>query len=245
MAGDGFLSFAPTAADDLGPEERTRYLFHARRLERTTRWEGARGVEVTNEMISTVTAHAALLAAGFESNTNPYLNVVAVIFHQGTIVSHQERVGPVRGVVDDTPQHLAGQSWHGRGPLLFDWLTVRRHVAAPERGSNVIYHEFAHKLDQLTGAADGMPPLPDRGARALWNQTIGTNFRRLQRRGGDGLVRIYAATSPAEYFAVTTELFFTRPEELNARLPRVYRRLAEFYHQDPVALSACRAPTPN
>jgi len=78
-----------------------------------------------------------------------------------------------------------------------------------------------------------MPPLPDRSARDMWVQTIGTNFRRLRRRGSDGLVRAYAATNEAEYFAVTTELFFTRPHDLRARLPRVYDQLAAFYRQRP------------
>jgi Mlc titration factor MtfA (ptsG expression regulator) len=100
-------------------------------------------------------------------------------------------------------------------------------------GNNVVYHEFAHKLDQLDGPADGMPPLPSREARQAWTQTLGTNYRRLRRRGSDGLVRAYGATNPAEYFAVTSELFFTRPTELRERLPRVYQRLADFYRQDP------------
>ena len=103
----------------------------------------------------------------------------------------------------------------------------------PEHGVNVVYHEFAHKLDQLDGAADGMPPLPDRETQAAWRQTLGTNFRRLRRRGSDGLVRAYGATNPAEYFAVTSELFFTLPIPLRHRLPRVYARLADFYQQDP------------
>jgi Mlc titration factor MtfA (ptsG expression regulator) len=51
-------------------------------------------------------------------------------------------------------------------------------------------------------------------------------------------VRGYAATNPAEYFAVTSELFFTRPLDLRQRLPRVYRRLADFYQQDPAARNA-------
>jgi Mlc titration factor MtfA (ptsG expression regulator) len=141
----------------------------------------------------------------------------------------------VRGVYTSGPQYLAGQSGHGRGPVLLDWQTVVRQVADPDRGVNVVYHEFAHKLDQLDGAADGMPPLPSRDARDAWVQTLGTNYRRLRRRGPDGLVRAYGATNPAEYFAVTSELFFTRPVELRDRLPRVYRRLADFYHQDPAA----------
>jgi Mlc titration factor MtfA (ptsG expression regulator) len=80
-----------------------------------------------------------------------------------------------------------------------------------------------------------MPPLPDHSARREWRQTLGTNYRRLRRRGPDGLVRGYAATNPAEYFAVMSELFFSRPHDLDERLPRVYRRLADFYNQDPVA----------
>jgi Mlc titration factor MtfA (ptsG expression regulator) len=186
-------------------------------------------------MVYTVAAHAALLAAGFEPSTEPFMNVRAVVFHGRTIVTRHARPGPVRGVMSSGPQYLAGQSGHGRGPVLLDWRTIEGQIGRPERGVNVIYHEFAHKLDQLDGAADGMPPLPDQQARDAWVQTLGTNYRRLRRRGPDGLVRQYAATNPAEYFAVTSELFFTRPADLRERLPRVYLRLSDFYAQDPAA----------
>jgi hypothetical protein len=66
----------------------------------------------------------------------------------------------------------------------------------PDGGTNVIYHEFAHKLDQLDGVFDGMPPLgSDEGGR--WEQTMGTNYRRLRRRG-DPLVRACAATNEVD-----------------------------------------------
>ena len=184
-------------------------------------------------MIDAVAAHAARMVAGYEPREAPFHLVTNVIIHQGTYVSRGPRPGPVRGSVTTAPRHLAGQSGHGRGSLLLDWRTFDNQAARPERGSNVVVHEFAHKLDQLTGAADGMPPLPSRSARDAWVQTIGTNFRRLRRRGPDGLVRAYGATSQAEYFAVMSELFFTRPVDLHAQLPRVYRRLADFYRQDP------------
>jgi Mlc titration factor MtfA (ptsG expression regulator) len=224
---------APAEFARLSDDERRRYLEHAERLVRRTHWEGARGVAVTDHMVLTVAAHAALLAAGFDTRAEPFLNVRSVVLHGGTIVTTGPRPGPIGGVYTSGPQYLAGQSGHGRGPVLLDWQTVAREVAEPERGVNVVYHEFAHKLDQLDGAADGMPPLPGRDARAAWTQTLGTNFRRLRRRGSDGLVRAYGATNPAEYFAVTSELFFTRPNDLRSRLPRVYERLAEFYRQDP------------
>jgi len=230
---DQLLAAVPAAFHRLSADEQERHLEHARRLVRQVRWEGARDVAVTDEMVLTVAAHAAMLAAGFEPRTQPFLNVRSVVFHGRTIVTRGHRPGPVRGVYTSGPQYLAGQSGHGRGPVLLDWRTVQRQVADPDRGVNVVYHEFAHKLDQLDGAADGMPPLPDRAARDAWVQTLGTNYRRLRRRGPDGLVRAYGATNPAEYFAVTSELFFTRPADLRAQLPRVYQRLADFYHQDP------------
>ncbi len=229
------LEFAPAEFARLSPVEQEQFREHGARLVDRARWEGARGVDVTDEMVLTVAAHAALLAAGFDRRTQPFLNVTTVVFHGGTIVTRGARPGPVPGVYTAGPQYLAGQSGHGRGPVLLDWRTVEREVRDPNRGVNVVYHEFAHKLDQLDGAADGMPPLPDREARAAWTQTLGTNYRRLRRRGTDGLVRAYGATNPAEYFAVTSELFFTRPVELHGQLPRVYLRLADFYRQDPAA----------
>lgn len=237
----GFERAAPAEFHRLSETERERFLVHGERLVRRAHWEGARDVEVTDQMVLTVAAHAALLTAGFDPKTEPFLNVKSIVLHSGTIVTRHPQPGPVRGVVTSGPQYLAGQSGHGRGPVLLDWRTVQRQVDAPGAGVNVVYHEFAHKLDQLDGAADGMPPLPTRAARREWRQTLGTNYRRLRRRGSDGLVRGYAATNPAEYFAVTSEVFFIRPVELRDRLPRVYRRLADFYQQDPAARRALRS----
>jgi Mlc titration factor MtfA (ptsG expression regulator) len=56
-------------------------------------------------------------------------------------------------------------------------------------------------------------------------------------------VRAYGATNQAEYFAVTSELFFTVPVALRAEHPRVYARLAEFYRQDPAERVLSTSPT--
>ncbi|MCK5664432.1 MAG: zinc-dependent peptidase, partial [Thiotrichaceae bacterium] len=42
----------------------------------------------------------------------------------------------------------------------------------------------------------------------------------------------YAATNPAEFFAVTSEYFFTAPKILKELCPDVYRQLVLFYKQD-------------
>lgn len=229
------VAVAPHDYHRLSADERERFHVHAERLVRRVSWEAARDFEVTSEMIHTVAAHAALIVAGFDPVVDPFRNVAAVVLHSGTIVTTGPQPGPVAGVMTASPRYLAGQSGHGRGPVLLDWRTVKQEVLRPARGSNVVYHEFAHKLDQLDGDADGMPPIADAEARQAWEQTMGTNFRRLQRRGATGLVRAYGATNQAEYFAVTSEVFFTRPVELREQTPRLYQRLVEFYRQDPAA----------
>ena len=43
----------------------------------------------------------------------------------------------------------------------------------------------------------------------------------------------YGATDIAEFFAVATEVFFERPEELGHEDPELYELLSTFYRQDP------------
>jgi Mlc titration factor MtfA (ptsG expression regulator) len=227
------VAVAPRPFRALLDEQTEQFLVHAQRLVDRVSWEPARGVDLTDRMVLAIAAHAAMLVAGFPSRTDPYRDVTAVVVHGGTIVTNDVVPGPVRGVVSDAPRHLAGQAGPGRGPIVLDWRTAEREFRSPELGTNVVFHEFAHKLDQLDGVFDGAPPLASDEARAVWQQTLGTNYRRLKRRGYDPLVRVYAATNEVEYFAVVTELFFTVPERLLAEHRRVYERLAEFFQQDP------------
>ena len=225
--------FAPKLVEGLDQAGLARYLEHGERLLRHTNWEAARGFEITDEVVTAIAAHAALLVAGFEPRTEPFRDVTSVIVHSGTIVTREVVAGPARGVVSDGPRYIAGQAGHGRGPIVLDWRTAQREIPYPAGGTNVIYHEFAHKLDQLDGVFDGMPPLGSDAGRARWTQTMGTNYRRLRRRGQDPLVRAYGATNQIEYFAVVSELFFTVPELLREHHTRVYDILADFYRQDP------------
>ena len=44
----------------------------------------------------------------------------------------------------------------------------------------------------------------------------------------------YAAENPAEFFAVTSEYFFSAPDLLHEAYPQVYAQLQLFYRQDPL-----------
>jgi Mlc titration factor MtfA (ptsG expression regulator) len=45
----------------------------------------------------------------------------------------------------------------------------------------------------------------------------------------------YAAKSPAEFFAVASEVFFVAPVELAVAYPEVYRLLVRYYRQVPIS----------
>ena len=43
----------------------------------------------------------------------------------------------------------------------------------------------------------------------------------------------YGAHSPAEFFAVASEVFFERPQALAQDYPELYRELSGYYRLDP------------
>ena len=79
-----------------------------------------------------------------------------------------------------------------------------------------------------------------------WNVTFTQAYedlrgkvRRLGKRA-EKLLAIdpYAATDPAEFFAVCTEYFFEQPKVLKKEYPGVYGQLSLFYKQEPLAGSS-------
>lgn len=161
------------------------------------------------------------------------------------------------GVVHDVVQEASGEAWEG-GPVLLAWddASHGEHFAY-----NVVIHEFAHKIDMLSGAADGHPPF-DRALHAgldrrAWCTALDAcharfaaaaaavpphRWRRFER---DSLLDPYAAEDPAEFFAVASETFFVAPLECRAEMPELYALLAAYYRQDPaVAAAAWYAAAP-
>ena len=207
-------------------------------LMRTLRWEAARDFALTEDIRATIASNAALLT--LELGLDCYRDVGSVIVHPSTFEMRGEHaVGG--GLVSDHPVDLLGQAHH-RGPILIAWDAAHDQARHPERGHNVIFHEFAHHLDMLDGWIDGTPPLPDAAARQRWIEVCTKAFERL--RHGDtagGVLDGYGAIDPAEFFAVVTEVFFARPVALRRKRPDLYEVVSDFYRQDPARSSRINA----
>lgn len=200
-------------------------------------WEGAGGLDLTDEIRVTIAAQACLLLLGLPHNY--YRNVETIIVYPSTVVPPERKLGFFEtAMAPIEPSHpIIGQAFH-QGPVIIIWdaaLTGGRH---PESGYNVIYHEFAHKLDMLDGAADGTPPLRDRAEYRDWVRTCEAEYLRLKHDaeyGKKSFLNAYGATNEAEFFAVATEQFFDQPHLMIRHAPELYRVLKEYYRQDPVS----------
>lgn len=198
------------------------------------RWEAARGLTLTDEMRWVVAGHAALPVTGLDEGVELYRPITSIILHRSTIVLRGPRPGPIPGSITEGPGYMAGQAHH-RGPVLLSWSAVKQAASHPGRGQNVVLHEMAHRLDMLDGITDGTPPLGDAELTRTWARVFGAELAALRTGEPSPLLRAYAATNPAEFFAVSTEAFFGRPRELHDHHDALYELLRDFYRLDPAA----------
>jgi MtfA peptidase len=199
-------------------------------LLRSKDWEAANGFALTPEITVTLAANAAIpiLAIGLDV----YNRVHTIIVRPTAARSTGLRAGPLAGTVSDEEVWTDGISLPDRGPVAISWDVAEYESRHPAAGRNVVIHEFAHKIDMSDGLADGTPPL--RGPNLTnWAALLADEYGHHDHRPSDDVLRPYAWTNPAEFFAVATETFFCTPHDLAAAKPTLYRALADFYRQTP------------
>jgi MtfA peptidase len=200
---------------------------------RDKRFEGGGGLEVTEEMKLTVAAQACLLILNLDAGCYP--GVRSVILYPSAFVPRRPAIdGRMYVGVIPHPEPLLGE--HTSGAVVLAWDSSLHGAADTADGSNVVLHEFAHELDREDGYVDGMPLLEAPSSTRAWARVLQGRFDELRRTTEDGqpdVLNAYGATNRAEFFAVATETFFSKPAELRSRYPDLYDELKGFYRQDP------------
>jgi len=215
--------------DHLSQEERAHLRAMALEFIAQKEWHGAQGLALTADIQLSIALQACLpvLKLGLDS----YQGWVGVIVYPGDFVIPRRQMSE-DGVVHEFDDEVAGEAWEN-GPVLLSWFD---HPEDAD-GMNVVIHEFAHKLDMLNGPPDGMPPLHEGMRRQAWRDAFEPAYADFCARvdaGEDTWIDPYAAEHPAEFFAVTSEVFFEAPDLLHAEYPAVYAQLKQFYRQDPL-----------
>lgn len=236
------------AVQALRDEQRDRLLHAVRDLIMTRHWEGCGGVALTPDMQLLIAAQACLLT--LELPGEPYPNLKNVLVYPSTFVP--ARAADVRkwrqGSIPEPTLPELGESW-SNGTVVVAWDAALAGGQDAADGRNLVIHEFAHLLDFQYGLTRGDPDLtgllqgpnePSPGPAIpggdTWRPVLAASFERhcaQVESETTTLLGPYAATNEAEFFAVTTEVFFEKPAHLRAVYPELYEHFAKFFRQDP------------
>jgi Mlc titration factor MtfA (ptsG expression regulator) len=194
--------------------------------------EGCGGLEITDEIRVTIAAQACMLLLNRKAHYFPKLHTILVYPH-----TYAARTVSSNGIITIDGQSIRlGESWQN-GPVVLAWDSVTGGSRNIADAQNVVLHEFAHQLDQEDGSADGAPILEHRSSYVAWARVLSKEYEALQRKKKKhkkAVMDKYGATNPAEFFAVATETFFEKSEQMKKKHPELYDELKNYYKLNPI-----------
>ena len=210
---------------------------------------GAHGLVVTDAMAVAIAAQACLPLLHWGAPAQAlawYDDFVGIVVHPAEAVASRKAVDEA-GVVHHYDEVLLGEAMEN-GPVMLSWPAVEG-AGREGHATSVVIHEFVHKIDMKNGGADGNPPLPPgfmgtsgvhgaRAAHAAWHaawEPAYAHFREqviiAERFGGEWpWLDAYAATAPAEFFAVACEAYFVHRDRFAREFPTLAPMLDALFH---------------
>ena len=217
--------------------DRAELLGHAQVFLAEKHFEGAGGLEVTEEIRVTIAGQACLLLLHRDTDYYPQLTSI-IVYPSGYTANEDRHIGG--GIWEEGGEDRLGHTGQRLSALVLAWDAVHHGAAEPVDGANLVLHEFAHQLDFENDVTDGTPNLETRGDYLAWARVMSAEYNALRNAsyaGIEGVIDDYGATNPAEFFAVITEAFFERPRALKIKHPALFAQLQNFYRQDPTIYS--------
>jgi Mlc titration factor MtfA (ptsG expression regulator) len=198
---------------------------------RSKEFSGAQGLQISDEIALSIAAQACLPVLGL--GLHWYDDFRGIVVHPSVMLAPRQ-LQDEAGVVHSYHEELSGEAMPG-GPVTLSWEDVQEGSTAD--GYNVVIHEFVHKLDMRDGTADGCPPLPSRDLARRWTRVMQGAYERFtealsmaDRFGGPPpWLDRYAATAPAEFFAVACEAYFVNRQRFALEWPDLMQLFDEFF----------------
>lgn len=211
-----YVPFYPALAGEV----QERFLRYLRAFVWDKHFFGAGGLDITDQHRVVIAAAAVRLVLNLDLSYYDHLTEI--------IVYPNDYLHP------DSDDVILGeaQQW---GTVVLSWDAVLDGMANGRDGHDTALHEFAHVLDVADGAFDGTPELHRFGDYRTWARVMSKEFLKLRhdvpRRRT--VLREYGATDEAEFFAVASETFFEKPQQLKEKAPELYEELSRFYRVEP------------
>lgn len=206
----------------LSEPELSTYLTHTKVFAREKTFTGVQGLDVTDEHRVVIAATAARLVLYLDLERYDDLREIVVYPFDYKHPDHDARI--------------LGEATAG-GTVVLSWPSVVSGLSDPRDGLHTAIHEFAHVLDAHSGGFDGLPALRAREDYRPWAEVLGFHFERLKDGGKREAksLRGYAKTNAAEFFAVATEAYFEKPQQMKKHTPELYEQLQKLYGGDPAS----------
>lgn len=184
------------------------------------------GTEITDLDRILIASSAVIPIFGFPDWKYP--NLTNVILYPDTFNNDFQFEGGSRNIMG-----MVGTGYMN-GQMILSRQALVKGFSKNSGKENTGVHEFVHLLDKTDGATDGIPEnLMSQEYVLPWLQMMHREMHRIKEGHSD--INPYALTNEAEFFAVASEYFFEKPEQLHDKHPDIYAQLSRIFKQDPAA----------
>ena len=194
------------------------------------KFHGCNGLEMNRKMELSIAVQACLLIV----NRNLwYKNLFTILVYPSAFKSRQANYDG--DVIVEEDQARLGESW-SHGPVVLSWEHTEIGAANEKDGNNLVFHEFAHQLDDLSGHTNAIPILAKGQSYAEWEKAFLDAYERHVQaieNGNRTFIDEYGAENHVEFLAVTMEVFFEKPKKLHEEESEVYEQLSKLLRLDP------------
>nr|WP_294942548.1 M90 family metallopeptidase [uncultured Mucilaginibacter sp.] len=185
------------------------------------------GLELTDTDRIMVAASAVIPIFGFKDWA--YRNVTNVLLYPDTFNKDFEFEGN-----EGEGRNIMGMVGSGymNGQMILSRAALMKGFSKNSGKENTGIHEFVHLLDKADGATDGIPEgFLGNEYIEPWVKMMHQEIFKINKGRSD--INIYATTNEAEFFAVVSEYFFSKPEQFETRHPELYGMLSKVFAQQP------------
>lgn len=197
-------------------------------------FEGCGGLTMTEQKKVIISAYACVLLLGEPADYYADLQSILVYPDDYSAPVHEEDES---GIVTTGTETRKGEFWNV-GSIVLSWKDLKENIYEGSNRRNIVFHEFAHHLDEQYGLTAGVDESGRVNRDDEWSETLAKTYRTLQKmshRGAVGVLDPYGAEHPAELFAVATEAFFLNPAKLQKEYPNLYKGFISFYNINPAS----------
>jgi Mlc titration factor MtfA (ptsG expression regulator) len=203
----------------LGEDAKTKF---DKRIEQFLTAVKITGVNAVVEDLDKLLIASGAIIPVFAISDWQYINLHEVLLYPGAFNLDFDQQG------SDRP--IAGMVGTGamQDVMIINKWQLRQGFINSNDTRNTAIHEFVHLIDKMDGTMDGVPEIIlERKYTERWRQLMTATITQMKTYGSD--IDMYGATSPVEFFAVTSEYFFERPDSLRANHPDLFTMLEMIY----------------